>query len=130
MTRTEIKLWEAMQDDSQLTGRFKPQKWVLNGTRRVDFLEPALRLVIEADDYGTHGTQGGMEEGYNRDAALVFEGGFWVRHFSYFQIHNNLEWVIDQIRWTCRKLEATMIAMRRPTKAKPGRQAERLFEVA
>ena len=55
------------------------------GPYTVDFLWPEVRLVVEMDDFRTHGTRSAFESDRERDAWLVSQG-YRVLRFTWRQL--------------------------------------------
>lgn len=68
-----------------------PSQWA-----RVDLADPALRIVIEAEGYETHGTRGGFDNDCARYTALTADGWLVLR-FTWTQVMHRPTWVAEQL---------------------------------
>jgi very-short-patch-repair endonuclease len=62
----------------------------------LDFAYPDIRLGIEGDGYGTHGLREAFERDRRRDADLIALG-WMVLRFTWKQVRNESDWVVDRI---------------------------------
>jgi very-short-patch-repair endonuclease len=67
------------------------------GPYTVDFLWPDQRLVVEMDDFGTHGTRSAFESDRERDAWLTAEG-YRVMRFTWRQLRDDPRRVVAMLR--------------------------------
>lgn len=68
-----------------------PSQWA-----RVDLADPALRIVIEAEGYETHGTRGGFDNDCARYTGLTTDGWLVLR-FTWTQVMHRPTWVAEQL---------------------------------
>ncbi|MDQ2851033.1 MAG: endonuclease domain-containing protein, partial [Actinomycetota bacterium] len=68
-----------------------PSQWA-----RVDLADLALRIVIEAEGYETHGTRGGFDNDCARYTALTADGWLVLR-FTWTQVMHRPTWVAEQL---------------------------------
>jgi very-short-patch-repair endonuclease len=77
-TATDSVPAERMLRLIRVAGLPNPQLEVPMLDYRLDFYWPALRLAVEVDAYGTHGSPGRFEDDRRRDARLLTEMGVTV----------------------------------------------------
>lgn len=75
----------------------RPRTQQVIGPYTVDFLWPEARLIVETDDFETHGTRSGFEADRARDAWLSTQG-FKVIRFTWRQLQDDAATVIDTLR--------------------------------
>ena len=82
---------------------WKANQWVSCGTAGywVDVLFKRQRLILEIDGWETHGTRLAFEEDRRRRNHLVL-AGYLVLNFTYRQLVNEPQWVMDCIRHATR----------------------------
>jgi very-short-patch-repair endonuclease len=66
----------------------RPRTQQVIGPYTVDFLWPEARLIVETDDFQTHGTRSGFEADRARDAWLATQG-FRVVRFTWRQLQDD-----------------------------------------
>jgi very-short-patch-repair endonuclease len=64
---------------------------------RIDFAYPRLLMAIEGDGFGEHGARAGFEGDRERDADLEAMGWVVLR-FTWRQVRDRPEWVIERIK--------------------------------
>jgi very-short-patch-repair endonuclease len=77
-TKTDSPLEETVLTLIRAAGLPEPQLQAIVLDYRVDFYWPALRLAVEVDAYGTHGSPARFEADRRRDARLWTEMGIVV----------------------------------------------------
>lgn len=77
-TRTDSPPEETMFGLIRAAGMPEPQLQATVLGYRLDFFWPALRLAVEVDAYGTHGSRARFEADRRRDARLLTEAGIVV----------------------------------------------------
>lgn len=75
----------------------RPRTQQVIGPYTVDFLWPEARLIVETDDFETHGTRSGFEADRARDAWLSTQR-FKVIRFTWRQLQDDAATVIDALR--------------------------------
>jgi very-short-patch-repair endonuclease/predicted transcriptional regulator of viral defense system len=84
-----------------------------------DLLWPDERLVVELDGYAFHRSRAAFE-GDRRKTADLQAAGYAVLRFTWRQIHEDPEWVVDRLR-TARAAAGPRAARPRPAGARPAR---------
>lgn len=77
-TRTDSPPEEALLNLIRAAGLPEPETQAYVLSYRLDFYWPALRLAVEVDAYGTHGSPARFESDRRRDARLLTERGIVV----------------------------------------------------
>jgi very-short-patch-repair endonuclease len=75
----------------------RPLSQQVIGPYTVDFLWPEARLIVETDDFATHGTRSGFEADRARDAWLAIRG-YQVIRFTWRQLRDDPATVVDTLR--------------------------------
>jgi hypothetical protein len=77
-------------------------------TRRLDFAYPHIKLDVEGDGFGAHGSRQAFEDDRERDADLIADG-WMVLRFTWRQVRDRPEWVIERIRQAYEQRSATLL---------------------
>ncbi|TXR55819.1 type IV toxin-antitoxin system AbiEi family antitoxin domain-containing protein [Quadrisphaera setariae] len=93
--------------DAGLTGLL-PQVWLdgESGSIRPDLIDPALRLVVEADSFEWHGRRSALAADCHRYDELVADG-WTVLRYAWEQVMFDQAWVSSTLQRTARRCAVT-----------------------
>lgn len=93
--------------DAGLTGLL-PQVWLdgESGSIRPDLIDPALRLVVEADSFEWHGRRSALAADCHRYDELVADG-WTVLRYAWEQVMFDRAWVASTLQRTARRCAVT-----------------------